>query len=273
MITRQRVMSALLGLVCSSALYCNASVIYSNDFQSREASGWSVNGNSSGVAYSVVPKAASGYGSFLGQYGAGDNVGFSYKNSALLNSRVTLSFSFFAIRSWDGNDTLWGKDFFKVVANNSILLDNTFSNGWATQSFTRDGLPANGSNDAPMAGSSQQYALGYRFWDGINGKYWYQDAVYQLTFAFDSLSDLLNLNFVSSGLQKDYVNNDPDGTSYLDESWGLDNITLSVVSLASSVPEPTTVALVILGLLASARSLRIGSSNSTNSTGRRRLAV
>lgn len=269
MITRQRVLSALLGLVCSSALYCNAGVLYSNDFQSREASGWSVNGSGSGVSYSEVPNAASGYGSFFGEYGAGDAVGFSYKNSALLNSRVTLTFSFFAIRSWDGNDPLWGKDFFKVIANNSVLLDKTFSNGWATQTFTRDGLSANGSNDKPMAGSSEQYALGYRFWDGINGKYWYQDAVYQMSFVFDSLSDLLNLSFVSSGLQKDYVENDPEGQRYLDESWGLDNVRLSVDPLGngSNVPEPSTISMILLGVLASARSLK---NRSPHSNGRRK---
>ena len=258
MITRQRLSSALLGLVCSSALQCHAGVLYANDFQAGEASGWSVNGMASGVSYSQVPNLASGYGRFFGEYGAGDAVGFSYKNSALQNSRVTLSFSFFAIRSWDGDDPLWGKDFFKVIANSSVLLDKTFSNGWATQTFTRDGLPANGYNDAPMAGSSEQYALGYKFWDGINQKYWYQDAVYQMSFVFDSLSDLLDLNFVSAGLQKDYVENDPEGKRYLDESWGLDNVMLSVVPLSkgSGVPEPTTLSMILLGVLASARSLK-----------------
>ena len=247
MYTRKWVGSALFGLFSCCAAICQASVVYGNDFSSQDASGWSVNGNSSGVLFSSVANAASGYGSFLGEYGAGDTLRFSHQNSALLNSRVTLSFNFFAIRSWDGNDQQWGQDFFTVSANSILLLDKTFSNGAGTQTFTR----ADGSG-APMAGSSEQYSLGYTFWDGVTGQRWNQDSVYRLSFVFDSLSDLLDLTFSSSGLQKDYVRNDPNGSVYLDESWGIDNLQVSVEPLkaASSVPEPTVLSLLLLGLFA-----------------------
>lgn len=261
---RQRVMSALVGLVCSSVLPCHAGILYANDFGNKDAAGWSVGGNSGGISFSEVNNTLSGFGNFFGEYSGGDVVNFGYQNSALNNSRVTLQFNFFALRSWDGNDPLYGRDSFKVVANNSTLLDKTFSNGWASQTFTRDGSAPNGVNDTPMAGSVQQYALGYKFWDGINNQYWYQDAVYQLSFVFDSFSDLLNLSFSTQGLQRNYVENDPDGTRYLDESWGLDNVQLSVVALAngSDVPEPTTVSMFIFGILAAARSLKKRSRNS-----------
>lgn len=253
---RHNVVRAAIAVLCSSALYCNAGVLYSNDFGTHDASGWSLNGDSN-VAFSTVPRAASGYGSFLGEYGAGDSLGFSYQNDALKNSRVTLTFSFFAIRSWDGNDPLWGRDYFKVSANNAVLLDKTFSNGGKTQSFTRDGAAQDGTNDQPMAGSVEQYSLGYRFWDGINRTHYDQDAVYRISLVFDSISDLLNLSFVSSGLQRSYVDDPEDGSHYLDESWGLDNVQIAASPLqnGSDVPEPATAAMVLLGLLAATRAL------------------
>ncbi len=65
------------------------------------------------------------------------------------------------------------------------------------------------------------------------------DSVYRFDFTFASSTDSLLLNFLGSGLQ-----------GIDDESWGLDNVMVSVQSDASPVSEPPALALFGLGIAA-----------------------
>ena len=112
-----------------------------------------------------------------------------------------------------------------------------------------------------MAGSRAQYGLGYSFYDGINeDTYNPQDAVYGMIFTFVvGDTDTLDLTFAGLGLQETWIDNDPRCESdsawchYRDESWGLDNITLTLNGLIRTtpdgeVPAPGTLAALCLGL-------------------------
>lgn len=238
------------------ATHANAVILYTDDFaniSATTAKTWTLNaGALDATAFSTVPNAASGYGQFLGEFGGNGNdqdvLGLHYSNAQLQNAAVTVSFDFFAIRSWDGDDVLWGKDFFKVGINGDTVLNNTFSNGAGTQTYG----PA--SSNAPMTGSKEQYSLGYSFWDGINNVRYRQDAVYHFVFSFDSVSSDLDLLLTSLVSQTVWVDNDPESPhqSYRDESWGIDNLTISAIPHRqdpNAIPAPGTLAIVGLGLL------------------------
>lgn len=238
------------------ATHASAVVLYADDFadiSATAAKAWTLNaGALDATAFSIVPNTASGYGQFLGEFGGSGNdqdvLGLHYSNTLLQNATVTISFDFFAIRSWDGDDSLWGKDFFKVGINGDTVLNDTFSNGAGTQTYGPD------SNNAPMTGSKEQYSLGYTFWDGINEKRYDQDAVYRFVFSFDSVSSDLDLLLTSLVSQTMWVDNDPESPNqrYRDESWGIDNLTISAIPHRqgpTAIPAPGTMAMVGLGLL------------------------
>jgi hypothetical protein len=225
-------------------LQANASPVYFNDFQGAVGSEWSSNRTD------IAPNTdLASWGRFLGQFG-NDTITLSL--SGLSDGWVTLSFDTYFIRSWDGSDTTYGPDYFKVSTNTGlILLNDTFSNGNpAGQSYVGNGIEAPayaGSGNSSMTGSKLQYALGYYFWD-YNRKDLYadpkgeaMDSAYNFVFSFYNTSDNLDLIFAGSGLQPDSVT-DKAGNTYLDESWGLDNVKVSI-------PEPSSLLLLVSGAL------------------------
>jgi hypothetical protein len=126
-----------------------------------------------------------------------------------------LSFDFFAIDSWDGNATTnnfgapVGPDWFDVLINNSVEMHETFSNiEGRTQTFR-----------TPDAGRSM---MGYNtnFTDAI-----YRNITMDFTVAEGSP---IVIRWTDLGLQ-----------GLVDESWGIDNVSLSY----SMVPTPGTLGL------------------------------
>jgi hypothetical protein len=138
---------------------------------------------------------------------------------------VRVSFDLYIIRSWDGNqvdypyfarsdfpqspDLIIGPDRWRLQADGATLLDTTFSN-WADQ---RQAYPAFfGVGDFPPQTSARDINhLGYTY--GPFSK----DATYRQSFTFIHQADTLTLDFSALGLQ-----------DIMDESWGLDNVTISV---------------------------------------------
>lgn len=220
-----------------TALMLNASasqagILYENDFQSAAGDEWShITLQNAPTPYSFGPR------SFLGEFG-NDTVSLNLSGLTLHDS-LLLTFDLYLIRTWDGSSSGtafdYGNDSFKVsVGNGPVLLDQTFSNGNpAGQSFG----PA--TINPQLTGAAETYSLGYVEYDGIQQTSQVMDSVYRMSFAFAHNTDLLTLNFSGYGLQ-----------SLADESWGLDNVQVSMV------PEPGAAPMLALGLLALAWHIR-----------------
>jgi hypothetical protein len=174
--------------------------VYSNDFEGAVGSEWSVR------TTDVTPVGAR---HFLGQFGNGGPrlqlIGLPAHN------RVRVECDVYLIRSWDGNDPVYGPDALRVsVANGPLLLDATFacSISQATQTYPDAGA----SGNPPLTGAVEHGTLGYSFADfpGV-------DAVYHFRFTFDHTDSSLAVDFAGTGLQE-----------LTDESWGLDNVKVTV---------------------------------------------
>lgn len=228
------------------ALPASATVFYRNDFQSPVGSEWSrTETEDAPTAYWFGPR------SFLGQFG-NDTVTLSL-NGLGGHDGVTLEFDLYLLRSWDGSSggaSLYdyGNDVFRTaVQGGPVLLEETFSNGNpAGQTFG----PA-ASNPA-YTGASETYSLGYVFDDGILGVSQVMDAVYRFSFSFAHTDGQLALDFGGSGLQ-----------GLDDESWGLDNVRVSLHATpiaAAAMPAPAVVPLLgagFVGLLWARRGRRL----------------
>ena len=241
---------AALGLTVCVATPAVATQVYFNDFQGAVGSEWSRNQ----IASAPNPD----YNNtrlFLGEFG-NDTVGLSL-NALPNHDFMTVSFSLYLIRSWDGNDTstaanndLLGVDHWRLVAGGQTLLDTSFSNGnlagqtydGAKSTYTQtawtpctayQGYAGPGPN-GPMTGANECFSLGYKFSDP-NVTDEPMDSVYELSFTFPHIASAITLNFGANGLQ-----------TLADESWGLDNVRVSV----AAVPIPAAVWLFGTGLVA-----------------------
>jgi hypothetical protein len=200
-------------LIGIAALTANGDVIYSNDFQSVVGSEWS------NTSTDITPV---GDRRFLGQFANDDAVSLSLNNLSAHNS-ATISFDLYVIQSWDGVGPDWGPDTWQLsVDNGPVLLNTTFSNtGDDGHMQSYPGSYSSGGEYDAYTGAAEINTLGYEF---------YGDSVYRLSFTFNHTSDLLKFDFAGFGLQE-----------VGDESWGLDNVTVSMAS--ASIPEPSTVAI------------------------------
>jgi hypothetical protein len=213
-------------------LPAQAIVAYQNDFQSGAGSEWS---------HTLTDSTPTGYWfgprTFLGEFG-NDTVSLTLSNLSPHDS-ILLDFDLYLIRSWDGSsaDTEfdYGNDAFKVsVAGGPSLLDETFGNGNpAGQSFGPLSI------NPYHTGAAETYSLGYVFEDGIQQTAQVMDSVYHMSFLFSHNTNQLTFNFSGYGLQ-----------TIDDESWGLDNVRVS------AVPEPSSAAMLGLGILALAWRMR-----------------
>jgi hypothetical protein len=154
---------------------------------------------------------------FLGQF-TNDTVRLTLDNLPA-HTQAVLSFDLFILKTWDGNDNVFGPDHWglRVVGGNT-LLDTTFSQYDSLKQAYPDWYP--GGNHPAHTGAAEINTLGYTFRDG--------DSVYNLSFAFPHSGSSLAFEFWGSGLQ-----------SMDDESWGLDNVSVN------AVPEPATMQLLV----------------------------
>lgn len=221
----QKIAHALgLGWLLLGSASAYAVTVYENDFQSAVGSEWSHT-----LTQNTPTPYPLGERSFLGEFG-NEQVSLSLSNLGA-HSNVLLEFDLYLIRSWDGSSAgtayNYGDDHFKLaVAGGPTLLDATFSNGNpAGQSFG----PL--ANNPYYTGAAETYSLGFVFNDGTLQTSQVMDSVYRLSFSFAHDSDMLAFNFSGYGLQE-----------IEDESWGLDNVRVSMV------PEPTTLPMLGAGL-------------------------
>ena len=127
------------------------------------------------------------------------------------HSAATVSFDLYILKSWDGNNPNYGPDRWSLsVEGGATLLDTTFSNNAKTGAYdlSLQDYPVAGS--PPQTSASAVNALGYQF---------FGDAIYHLTFTFPHAGETLVLHFASSLFE---------GKGVGDESWGLDNVRVSI---------------------------------------------
>jgi hypothetical protein len=178
---------------------------YSANFESGAGSEWSTNRTD------TTPNGARRY---LGQF-ANETASLTLNNLPQ-HAQVTVSFDVYIIRSWDGNSTQWGPDIFDVRAENGpVVTRTTFALQPYPQAFPGE-FP--GGNNPTGAGAAETNTLGYNFFGAP------MNAVFRVTKTIPHTGATLKLNFSGSGLE-DVTN----------ESWGLDNVT---VSLDCAAPPP-----------------------------------
>jgi hypothetical protein len=224
------------GVLCSQT----AGVVYFNDFNGPLGSAYH-EWLSSPTAYTnrtdppgsaVLPappvtntECPNGARRFLGEFGGpriGQPADAGYNRTrvkqtlrlALTNlpphSALQLSFDLLVLKSWDGNSPVYGPDRWTLeVVGGPVLLDTTFSNNPKVSKEGSDqDYPA--PHAAPRSGAARTNSLGYAF---------FGDSAYPLEFTFPHSGAALELNFSSSLFE---------GKGVADESWGLDNVRVSL---------------------------------------------
>jgi hypothetical protein len=207
--------SALLAVSSSAA---NATVFYSNNFENGSSySEWSSNQQFT---------TATNFSRFLGRY---MNSGVTLNVPQPVRpgndqpgpggaTQLLLQFHLYIIDSWDGSEATNGPDHFGIRVNNTVIFDETFANQHAYQTYDAE----------PDVGRTQ---LGFdQRWD---------DSIYHMSIPFDTAAPTISVQFFAYGLLG----------AIADESWGVDNVRLSVVP----VPAPGAAG---LGLAAGSMLLR-----------------
>jgi hypothetical protein len=129
-----------------------------------------------------------------------------------LHASVAVACDLLVLKSWDGSSPRYGPDRWKLsVLDGPMLLDTTFSNNpkLETDGSSQD-YPESASR--PQSGAAAVNSLGYDF---------FGDSIYRLNFTFPHAADKLVLEFSGDLFE---------GKGAKDESWGLDNVTVSVQS-------------------------------------------
>jgi hypothetical protein len=134
------------------------------------------------------------------------------------HSTLQVAFDLYILKSWDGNSPAYGPDRFVLsVAGGPTLLDTTFSNNPKTNTDgSYQDYPA--TNSAPWSGAFSTNTLGYSSF--------FHDGIYRLQFTFAHTGSNVMLNFRSSLFE---------GKGTVDESWGLDNVSISTASRTASL--------------------------------------
>ncbi len=213
--------AGMTGLVLALPGTAGATVFYSKNFQNGSTyAEWSTNQH-----YTNAPT----FTRFLGRY-TNDTVTLTLPTPAEYNrphdevpgdpppgeppptrDQLLLEFHLYIIDSWDGSEPTQGPDYFNVQVNGMSIFDETFANQHMYQSY----------HHLPDVGRAQ---LGF-------DQRWV-DSIYYMSMPFDVTTDTFHISFRGHGLQ--VIN---------DESWGIDNINLSIIT----VPSPGAAALLVLG--------------------------
>ncbi|MDA7680630.1 LamG domain-containing protein, partial [bacterium] len=187
-------------------------VVYQSDFSAPVGSEWSSD------SISVTPRDSR---SFLGEF-SDQTITLDLSNLPQHES-VSVVFDLFIMRTWDGNYLGHGPDVWQLKERDgATLLQTTFLNQEVYNQFGQS-FPDGFNPDSPsifdsFTGASEVQTLGY----GI-------DAVYRVERTFSHTGASLVLEFTGIGLQ---------GPG--DESWGLDNVSVSVSEKAVAVAIPKT---------------------------------
>ena len=177
-------------------------VVLEHDFERGAAFAWS-NSNTDASHTGQFTR-------FLGRFG-NETVALNLTNLPP-HDQVELSFDLYIIDSWDGSDFLNGADYFQVGYSGSI--DNLLSETFIGCPDPRFGSYA--ATQPEFCGADVGFNPGH------------PDAIYRNLddgFVFQHSATTLNINFTGSGLQ-----------GVEDESWGIDNVRVTVSTAAAVQP-------------------------------------
>jgi hypothetical protein len=137
-------------------------------------------------------------------------------NTLPAHTSLTVAFDLYVLKSWDGDNSVYGPDRSKLaISGGPTLLDTTFSNNFKTGvDLSLQDYPA--VNSPPQTGASTVNRLGYGFWFG--------DSTYHFSFTIPHNSG--SVVFVFSSSMNEGKSEPTHSTR--DESWGLDNIRVTV---------------------------------------------
>ena len=185
---------------------------YSTDFEGTVGAEWS------NAKTSVTPVGARRY---LGDF---SNQAVTLTLGSIpAHASLRVTFDVYAIRTWDGNGTApgcCGPDVFRMlVVGGATVINTTFGAGIDSSGARRQAYPGSYPSDAyPIGtGASETNSLGY----SMSGTPC--DAVYRLSTVVPHHASSATLEFSASGLQE-----------ITDESWGLDNVTVSLLGDAET---------------------------------------
>lgn len=216
-----QVIRSALAIACTALLGTTAQAadpltVYSNDF-SADAAGFS----------SSARTTANGE-TFLGRFAKG-SLTLSLADLAA-HDALTLDFDLYIIESWDGNGPSGGgADYFGVEIDGTQVLYTNFAQyvGRNTQAYPNNGgALGDGGTFAPKTGAYAQNHLGY-------GTGNFGDSTYRISLTLAHDAPYATVRFTSLQSQ-----------SLSDESWGLDNVSVSI----TPVPEPSAWAMLAGGL-------------------------
>ncbi|MEQ9482489.1 two-partner secretion domain-containing protein [Coleofasciculus sp. F4-SAH-05] len=202
--------------------------VYWDDFEGDIPDVWS------NTSKDITPK---GNRIFLGQFSQHEAATLTL-NSLPPHNQATVSFELFIINSWDGNSTTFGPDIWELsVEGGQTVINTTFSNqdfprgnqpGYPqTQSHPDEYNPANIINNPARQGAIEdKNSLGYEFLFQEDTETTPMDSVYHFIRRFTHTDNSLELNFSASLTEE-----------YYDESWGLDNVRVSVQPIVTSSTE------------------------------------
>ncbi len=190
--------------------------IYSNNFQNGAGTEWS----QTNVAITPFGNRA-----YLGGLG---NTNLTLTLSQIPpHSAVTVAYDLFVLGSWDGNNTNDGPDRFEVNVGGGLkLVNSTFNNLPANSTNYGQAFPGTwpANNYPAFTGAAETNTLGFKLSGGD-----VMDAVYKQSYTFIHSSSTLVLNFVAVGLQPNLT----------EESWGLANVRVHIIPLATTAPKLT----------------------------------
>lgn len=169
--------------------------IYENDFSVEPGPEWDK---------LLLAESPSGE-SFLGEFGA-ERTRLRLQGLPT-HDEVTIEFDLYVLRSWDG---LAGKDSWQMRINDQQVITTTFSNDEKRQAWP-DNFPY-GDNPG-RSGATATDSLGYWFGQEDNPA----DAKYHIERSFGHEGPLLWVDFQGYELQ-----------GVADESWGLDNVVVTI---------------------------------------------
>lgn len=160
---------------------------------------------------------------FLGQFGA-ETVVLTL-NDLPSHASVEVAFDLFTIRSWDGNNPETGPDQFQVYFDDepSPVFSASFTNS-APSPTARQSYPYQyGERDCPgTTGAAETGTLGFDFRETP------RNSVYRISTTSAHEASSLRIHFTGFGLSSPIE----------DESWGLDNVSVTVSSQLEPNPEP-----------------------------------
>lgn len=222
--------------VCGLAPPASAQVVYFNNFDSLATLGAGATGGLSGITTQVaVPSGYAGVG-FSGQMlqnasgGTPQGTAGSATTLSLANlpahTSINIDMLLAIIDSWDGENAQYGRDVFTIMLDGTTIYNPSFYNvPGNVQTFVPGGSIITLANDQD---------LGFTPGTGV-----YSDDAYSFS--------LLNIPHTAATLTISIFASGTGWQGGTDESWGADNLQISLNGGQVNGPEPATLGLLLVG--------------------------